>query len=202
MTGVKRFKRKRKRCNLVRKLPGHHGQNWNDYSKLRRYIPTYFPGSPHDIRPQDCQVLRKHLQTLEEALKDRGEQDALVQSIREEMEKQHIAHKEETSALVVRPFFDIHSPVIMLRTLQGWEERGEGAKDRLASLEKRIAHERQELATRTTEANAEYQTATKEREHADTRIDSESRVALDLEREVGRCVFEGWRVLLTMYRLL
>ncbi|KIM28689.1 hypothetical protein M408DRAFT_16123 [Serendipita vermifera MAFF 305830] len=115
---------------------------------------------------KDCQLVRKHLQTLEEVLNDRGEQQALVGSIMEELEKQKIAYNAE------------------LADQETWEQRGEGAKERLASLEVRTANERQDLATKTAEANAEYTRATKEREQADTRIDGESRQALELEKEI------------------
>ena len=44
----------------------------------------------------------KHLQTLEEVVKDKKDEQALVQSIMEDLEKQRIAYKAEIADQTVR----------------------------------------------------------------------------------------------------
>jgi hypothetical protein len=61
---------------------------------------------------QDCQAVKNHLETLQGVLNDRGEQQALVQSLTDDLEKHRIAYKEELASKEVG-FFSIPPPVVI-----------------------------------------------------------------------------------------
>ncbi|CCA72387.1 hypothetical protein PIIN_06321 [Serendipita indica DSM 11827] len=130
------------------------------------------------------QVIEKHMETLQDNLvtlqdiqQERNKQLSVVQSIRDQLEKQRIEYEDA------------------MANKDSWEKKGETARQRITAYELKMAAERRDIELRTAEAKEEYERVTEERSQTDHRIDDDRAHAVEIQREIDTMIHEAEKMI-------